>query len=41
MVYLRVKYIIATRSYAFFIYTQNLIGNITLSIAIISVAAVN
>src|SRR6218665_1506724 len=41
MVYLNVKYIIATRSYEFFTYTQNLIGNITLSRVIISVASVN
>ena len=42
MVYLNVKYVIATRSYDFFcIYTQNLIGNITLSRVIISVASVN
>jgi len=39
MVYLNVKYGIATRNYEFFIYTQNLIGNITLSIVIIPVAA--
>ena len=38
MVYLNVKYVIATRSYNFFIYTQNLIGNFTLSRVIISVA---
>src|SRR6218665_1652703 len=31
MVYLNVKYVIDTRSYEFFIYSQNLIGNITLS----------
>src|SRR6218665_1972447 len=30
MVYLNAKYVIATRSYEFFKYTQNLIGNITL-----------
>jgi len=42
MVYLNVKYIIiATRSYEFCIYTQNLIGNVTLSKVIISVASVN
>ena len=41
MVYLNVKYVIAIRSYAFFIYTQNLIRNITLSRVIISVASVN
>ena len=43
MVYLNVKYVIATRSYEFFIYTQNHIGNITLSrvIKCISVAPVN
>jgi len=41
MVYLNVKYVIATRSYEFFIYTQNIIGNITLSRVIISVASVN
>src|SRR6218665_1023328 len=31
MVYLNIKYVIATRSYEFLIYTQNLIGNITLA----------
>ena len=41
MVYLNVKYVIATRNYEFFIYTQNLIDNITLSRVIISVASVN
>jgi len=42
-VYLNAKYVIATRNYVFFIYmyTQNLIGNITLSIVIIPVTAVN
>jgi len=35
---LNVKYVIATRNYDFCIYTQNLIGNITLSIVIIPVA---
>ena len=38
--YLNVKYVIATRSYELFIYTQNLIGNITLLRVIISVASV-
>ena len=46
VVYLNVKYVIATRNYEFFIYTctmytQNLIENITLLIVIIPVAAVN
>src|SRR6218665_3210849 len=41
MVYLNAKYVIATRSYEFFKYTQNLIGNITLLRVIISVASVN
>src|SRR6218665_3587176 len=42
MVYLNVKYnVIDTRSYEFFIYSQNLIGNITLSRVIISVASAN
>jgi len=41
MVYFNLKYVIATRSYAFFYYTQNHIGNITLSRVIISVASVN
>ena|SRR6218665_1024015 len=41
MVYLNIKYVIATRSYEFFIYKQNLNENITLSIVIIRVAAVN
>jgi len=41
MVYLNVKYVIATRSYDLFIYTQNLIGNITLTRVIIPVASVN
>jgi len=41
MVYLIVKYVIATRSYEFLIYTQNLIGNITLSRVIIFVASAN
>ena len=41
MLYLNVKYVIATRSYELFIYTQNLIGNITLSRVIISAASVN
>jgi len=41
MVYLNVKSVIDTRSYEFFIYTQNLIGNITISRVIISVASVN
>ena len=41
MVYLNVKYTIATRNYEFFIYTQNLVGKITLSRVIISVASVN
>jgi len=41
MVYLNVKYVIVTRSYEFFIYTQNLIENITLSRVNISVASVN
>src|SRR6218665_2955221 len=44
MVYLNVKYVIATRSYEFFyigLYTQNLIGNIALSRVIIPVASVN
>ena len=41
-VYFNVKYVIATRRYGFcIIYTQNLIGNITLSRVIISVASVN
>ena len=39
--FLNVKYVIATRSYEFFIYTQNLIGNIILSRVIIPVASVN
>jgi len=43
MVYLNAKYVIATRSYEFYIYmyTQNLIGNITLLRVIISVASVS
>ena len=43
MVYFIAKYVIATRSYEFviYMYTQNLIGNITLSRVIISVASVN
>ena len=43
MVYLNVKYVIAIRSYEFllYIYTQNLIGNMTLSRVIIPVASVN
>ena len=41
MVYLNVKYAIATRSYEFFIYTQNLIESITLSRVIIPEASVN
>jgi len=41
MVHLNVKYVIATRSDELFIYTQNLIGNITLSRVIISIASVN
>jgi len=41
VVYLNVKYVIAARSYEFFKYTQNLIGNITLLRVIISVASVN
>jgi len=41
MLYLYVKCVIAARSYEFFIYTQNLIGTITLSRVIIFVAAVN
>jgi len=40
-VYLKVKYVIATRNYDFFLYTQNLIGIITLSIVIIPVAALS
>jgi len=40
-VYLDVKYVIVTRNYDFFMYTQNLIENITLSIGIILVAALN
>src|SRR6218665_2794073 len=38
MVYLNVKYFIATRSYDFFIYTQNLFENIPLWGFIISVS---
>jgi len=41
MMYLNVKYDIATRSYEFFVYTQNLIGYITLSRVLIPVASVN
>src|SRR6218665_1643627 len=41
MVYLNIIYVIATRNYEFFKYTQNLIGNITLLSVIISVASVN
>ena len=44
MVYLNVKYLIATRNYELFLYNrpqQNLMGNITLSSVIISVASVN
>jgi len=44
MVYLNVKYVIATRSYMYefiYIYTRNLIGNITLSRVIIPVASAN
>ena len=41
MVYFNIIYVIATRNYEFFIYTQNLIGNITFSRVIISVASVN
>ena len=41
MVYRNAKYVIVTRSYAFFKYTQNLIGNITLLRVIIYVASVN
>src|SRR6218665_150402 len=37
LMYLNVKFVIAARRYDFFIYTQNLIGNITLSRVIISV----
>jgi len=42
MVYMNVKYVIATRSYIydFFKYTQNVFGNITLLRVIISVATV-
>jgi len=40
--YFNVKYVIATRSYNFFIYAQNLIGNITRSrVIILSVASAN
>jgi len=38
---LNIKYVIATQSYEFYIYTQNLIGNNILSRVIISVASVN
>jgi len=41
MVYVNVKYVIATRNIVFVICTQNLIENIRLSIVIIPVAAVN